>query len=506
MKGFASYYLEFFITFFNNIWKFITTRLGSWGTIFSGDIPSYFRSLSMSSASFNFWDWVAYVFVTLINLALVFFICYRLVQLIRRYIIYRGNSVNKDKLLEELAIAKMQITELNKEKIRLYELQLGTKVTGPPPTEDSEEEVEEYAGRFAKLAQIDQQYAEGNYVTTMSDADKVTLAELVERFRNFTASQLHLYYSPYHARCYFAGMATTKLLILEGISGTGKTSFPYAMSKFFKNNASIVSVQPSWRDKADLLGYFNEFTKQFNESDFLSSVYEANYRDEPRFVILDEMNLARIEYYFAEFLSVMEMPDVTEWNIEVVSRSFPDDPILLEEGKLRVPQNIWFVGTANQDDSTFAITDKVYDRAISIDINKRGEYFDAPLTEPINCTYDYLDRLFFDAVNDYRISDSGRKAIDEVEEYITEKLRVSFGNRIKRQLDRYIPVFVACGGTEIEALDFVLMSKIFRKFTMLNIPFLTKELNGLIALLDRLFGKNVMQYSIEYIKELIKTA
>lgn len=189
-------------------------------------------------------------------------------------------------------------------------------------------------------------------------------------------------------------MATSKVLILEGISGTGKTSLPYAMGKFFNKETSIISVQPSWRDRAELLGYLNEFTKKFNETDFLKAVYQAGYSDKPNFIVLDEMNLARIEYYFAEFLSVMEMPDVHEWKIDLVPASEPSDPKLLINGKLFINQNTWFIGTANKDDSTFTITDKVYDRATPIVINNKAELIDCDYTNNVQMTFDYLDELF----------------------------------------------------------------------------------------------------------------
>ena len=90
------------------------------------------------------------------------------------------------------------------------------------------------------------------------------------------------------------------------------------MGKFFKNDAKIISVQPSWRDRTEMIGYLNEFTKKFNETDFLEAVYEATYRTDINFVVLDEMNLARVEYYFADFLSLLEMPHPSEWLVDLV--------------------------------------------------------------------------------------------------------------------------------------------------------------------------------------------
>ena len=103
-----------------------------------------------------------------------------------------------------------------------------------------------------------------------------------------------LYYTPEIVRRFIAGMAASKLLILEGISGTGKTSLPHSFSRFLSNPATMVAVQPVFRDRTELLGYFNEFSKRFNETEFLRASYEANYREDPNFIVLYEMNLARI--------------------------------------------------------------------------------------------------------------------------------------------------------------------------------------------------------------------
>ena len=112
------------------------------------------------------------------------------------------------------------------------------------------------------------------------------------------------------------------------------------MGRFFKNPAAICSVQPSWRDRAEMIGYLNEFTKKFNETDFLKALYETLYRDDMNFIVLDEMNLARIEYYFAEFLSIMEMPNVNEWKIDIVPTSEENDPKNLINGKVYIGQSI----------------------------------------------------------------------------------------------------------------------------------------------------------------------
>ena len=197
---------------------------------------------------------------------------------------------------------------------------------------------------------------------------------------------------------YLTAIRTKPFILLAGISGTGKTSLAYAWGYFVKNESTIASVQPSWRDRTELFGYFNEFTKKFNETEVLKAMYEASYNDEMYLTILDEMNIARVEYYFAEMLSILEMPSRDEWVIDLVPNVWPNDPKHLPDGKLKIPDNMWYIGTINNDDSTFMVTDKVYDRAMPIDINDKGQAFDAPATEGIKINSSYLENLFKKAI------------------------------------------------------------------------------------------------------------
>jgi hypothetical protein len=98
------------------------------------------------------------------------------------------------------------------------------------------------------------------------------------------------------------------------------------LGKFFQNDAQICSVQPSWRDRSELLGYFNEFTKKFNETDFLKALYEASWRKDKQHHRPRRNELGPHRILFAEFLSMMEMPDYSEWKIELINNPDADDP------------------------------------------------------------------------------------------------------------------------------------------------------------------------------------
>jgi len=303
---------------------------------------------------------------------------------------------------------------------------------------------------------------------------------------------------------FISSFGATRLIILQGISGTGKTSLAYAFGKFVMNDTMIAPVQPSWRDRTELFGYFNEFTKRFNETEMLKKIYEAGYNDDTYLMVLDEMNIARVEYYFAEMLSILEMPIRDEWVIDLVSAGWPNDPKRLDDGRITLPGNMWYVGTANNDDSTFAITDKVYDRAMPIDINEKGKYFDAPYTEPLRLSATYFESLLDQAKIDHKVSQETLDKLAELDDYVIAHFRLAFGNRIMKQLNDFVPVYVACGGTELDGLDYVLCHKIFRKFESLNLSFIRDEIDGLISYLDKNFGRQNMNECKDYLRRLQK--
>ena len=367
---------------------------------------------------------------------------------------------------------------------------------------EAEETMEEIASRFPKLSHVDHEYQNKN--TDIPEVEGLTLKQLCENFRNFAASQLGLYYTIDTIRQLFAGIGASKLVILEGISGTGKTSMPYALGKFFAHDAEICSVQPNWKDRSELLGYYNEFTKKFNESEFLRALYTVSYRKDLNIIVLDEMNLARVEYYFAEFLSILEMPNPNEWNIEMIGSHDVNDPKLFKNGKLKIPQNVIFFGTANNDDSTFTISDKVYDRAICLFFDNKGIAFDAPYQAPMLIPYTQMQRLYDEADKKYPVDPKTLEKFAQLDDFVIKKFRLAFGNRILKKLKKFVPCYVACGGTELDGIDFIFTNKILKKFESLNIAFLKNELKELNAMLDKLFGANTFPMARKFIENMLK--
>lgn len=476
------------------------------------DVPAYISIFQSYNGKLSAGQWVgAILCVILIMAALVAIIWVGLYFGKRLWKKIVGDKVINQDLLDEIDNLKRELIKTTREKDRILGLKIayqGYDVIEGNEGEDTSSAKKEGESRFYKLTEVDTYYASPDYKPREYQTDW-TLEELCERFRNYACNNpdrpwRHLYYEPKIIRLFFASLATTRLIILQGISGTGKTSLPECVGHFLDNSTTIASVQPSWRDRTELFGYFNEFTKRFNETEVLKAMYSATYNEDVYLTVLDEMNIARVEYYFAEMLSILEMPSRDQWVVDLVPSGWPSDPKHVEKGRFRLPENMWYVGTANNDDSTFAISDKVYDRGMPININSKAAPYDAPLTEKMPVNYKYLESLFAKAQQEHRVSDENLQKFDEMDNYVIEHFRLAFGNRIVKQLREFVPVYVACGGTEIDGLDYVLCNKILRKFESLNLAYIRDEVDDYIQYLSDKFGEENMGECKDYLQRLKK--
>ena len=332
------------------------------------------------------------------------------------------------------------------------------------------------------------------------------LEEFCEQFRYYAANRLGLYYDIEDIRRFVAGMSVSHILILQGMSGTGKTSLAHAFGSFIDNSSTVIPVQPMWKERTDLIGYYNEFTKRFNETLLLEKMYEANYSKDIYVTVLDEMNIARVEYYFAEFLSLLELPNPDERFLDVVSDKWENDPRQLHDGRIKLPTNMWFIGTANNDDSTFAISDKVYDRAMILNLDNKAERFMAPPTNQMKVSAEQFERMVQVALKEFEVSRRNRKRLEALDAYLIEHFHITFGNRIMKQILQYIPVYISCGGDELTALDDILSKKVIRKLETQNPIYLRNAAEGLLSFIDDLFGAENMTMCKEHIARILRNA
>ncbi|MDE6790325.1 MAG: hypothetical protein K2J61_01255, partial [Clostridia bacterium] len=125
MAAFAEYYVNFLWAWLKNLWYFIKTFFYLFYKLFIGDAISYCQNLGQHANTFDVWGWICLIIVSLANIAFLFFVCYRLFQLVRRYIFFRAKEVDKDRLMEEVARLKEQADQLVKEKSKIFALKLG---------------------------------------------------------------------------------------------------------------------------------------------------------------------------------------------------------------------------------------------------------------------------------------------------------------------------------------------------------------------------------------------
>ncbi|MEG4856443.1 AAA family ATPase [Microcoleus sp. K1-B6] len=254
-------------------------------------------------------------------------------------------------------------------------------------------------------------------------------------------------------RRYHLALQTRKFVILSGVSGTGKTWLTQAYAEAINAEYQLVPVAPNWTTNEDLLGYFNPITLKYHDTDFNRFLREAatEYRRakkeerlvKPYHLVLDEMNLARVEYYFAKFLSVMEVR---------MRQETAGEEIL--ESELLTP-NLYFIGTVNVDETTHGFADKVYDRAQLIELTVDGPQLEEYLVKEA-CDKACVEVLMqvWDAV--HFVAPFAFRVMDEIVTYVkqAEKLSVPWNEALDEQLlQKVLPKFKGVDSRVEKALE-----------------------------------------------------
>ena len=219
---------------------------------------------------------------------------------------------------------------------------------------------------------------------------------------------------------FIEALKTKPFLLLAGISGTGKSQKVKELAfltcpkdgvlnadSTTPGNYCLIEVKPNWHDSTDLLGYYSNLTEKYTITPFLHFVHKAAINPNvPFFVCLDEMNLAPVEQYFAEYLSVLETRTMKDGKIETAEllskklfescsedRGYTDAELdvlrYLKENGLRLPENLFVIGTVNMDDTTHQFSRKVIDRAFTIEMN--GDELEEMFADKNAHVLDYTD-------------------------------------------------------------------------------------------------------------------
>lgn len=291
-------------------------------------------------------------------------------------------------------------------------------------------------------------------------------------------------------RSFLCSLRSSKLTILKGYSGTGKSSLPVLFAKYLKGECVVIPIQPNWRTKQDIIGFYNYFTNRFIPTELTQTLLRANVsKDRIFIVILDEMNLARVEYYFSEFNSKLWM-DSDKRKIELfdgVTQYSGKVSQYVTDNKINIPDNVYFVGTINEDDSVSPISDKIFDRAQVV------EFMELPSSKSVGNLELANENIDFTKYTKYSIFSKEKEDIkvdmyivDEVNRFIKENFNKVIGFRSLKQVEQFIKSYKISGGKEIDAVDMQLVSKFIPKLKYLysteeieNLEFLNEQIKDL---------------------------
>lgn len=357
------------------------------------------------------------------------------------------------------------------------------------------------------------------YRASMEHESVPGLKQFAEELQHRIATaeeQVELFYPLEDIRLLLGGLAMSQLHVFQGISGTGKTSLAKAFAKAMGGFCTDIAVQAGWRDRDDLLGHYNAFERRFYEKDCLQALYKAQtprWRDTCNVILLDEMNLSRPEQYFAEFLSALEKNNRDERLISLAETAMPNAPVMLRDGrKILVPSNVWFIGTANHDETTNELADKTYDRAHVMTLPKQDHRFSIKQYDPASFSYASLNKAFDEACNKHRQEVAellGWLSNDGLTTRLEKDFGLGWGNRFEKQAMRFIPVIKAAGGSEAEALDHLLSTRVMRKGKVtgrydVSLDALKNLQEGLLTFWDEAGLEGVPQSCVELLENDIR--
>lgn len=286
-------------------------------------------------------------------------------------------------------------------------------------------------------------------------------------------------FEPWQIATYVTALRTKPFVILAGVSGTGKSKLPALISQATGGNCHLIPVRPDWTDSSDVLGYC-DLQGQFKPGALLWIVREAANNPDRHFVcIMDEMNLARVEHYFAEVLSQVENrhPDR--------AGKFFSGPLICQDlreedeewGQQVLPPNLAIVGTVNMDESAYGFSRKVLDRAFTLELSEIhldlwGNEFD----ENPGIDVWPVELWFPRAINLNglkNISAEDKQKIDEVIKVLTEvntiliQAQLQVGYRVRDEVALFvlhaediIDSFVTTNKMQVNPLDLALQMKI----------------------------------------------
>lgn len=362
-------------------------------------------------------------------------------------------------------------------------------------------------------------------------------AELIKLIQEQLALRGYNYESRF-LRQLLLSLTTGQMVVLMGPSGTGKTTIIKQLADVIDANYEIIPVQPSWTDKQDLLGFYNPIRKLFVPTAFLDCLIKA--KDNPDrlyFICLDEMNLAQIEYYLADILSIREVPgerlrlysdfeyeqNLSEigWFIQHVLKSDKSiEEVMLDEEintmmhfemtaryknmqrympQLEIPSNIRIIGTMNVDGAVQTISPKIIDRSFIIPVMKQSKKEIIDNQKTIG-RYP-LHPATFSSESTKNISSALRSGLNKIQQELTN-LNITYNDRVEKHLQQYYNTAHDFEIKTKQQLDDLVVMKLFPR---IHDTFEDAQIRGLIEQIKSELGEDSQAFKkLEHMQSRMK--
>ncbi|MFD2618388.1 McrB family protein [Terrilactibacillus laevilacticus] len=343
----------------------------------------------------------------------------------------------------------------------------------------------------------------GEEITDTSPSGVSIEQKILKRFKK-SAENNGLYYDDADLVNFHTAMKTGNLVILAGMSGTGKSKivncYAQALGLEDRGNFKKIPVRPFWQDDSDLIGYLDVINNIYRPGDsglidFLFEADKEENKDKLYIVCFDEMNLARVEHYFSQFLSVLEEDPNGQRKIRLYNRDFQNRLYNSQKynDTLNIGDNVLFVGTVNLDESTFQFSDKVLDRANVIHLKLRNFKEVAEAAKKANVTDSIGTATFtkeqYFGTRPLSMENQSFQLLDNELDFLWElherlhksNDKIGVGLRIVRQIDCYLQCLPSTEYlSRTEAFDLQVTQRILTKISGGE-----DQLNSLIGTYDK---------------------
>ena len=392
----------------------------------------------------------------------------------------------RKKLLEEIAALREENLQMRRRLAELPEA-----IPEPPVPDGPEEEIapQHQFSRFPILRSVDERYNSGIRNQEAGgggeDGNNISLAALAAHLRGYAAAHYGLCAPPDVFASLLGAMAVSDWIVLHGEK---TAALPQAVAAALGQEAHLIPAHQS------LLGSQDAVTKLYNETRLLRVLYEASYQPGPCFAVLD--GRASPDEYTRLLQAAQTKPSA----LRLAADAWPGDPILLHEGALNFPENLWLFCTGEGGAVESPMRLYIYTEGAIKEAAAEIPY----AARPLALSAARLRTLLLAAAEEYPVPDGLAAKIARTAAYLAERLDVSMDAKTERQMTRFMGVCLACGLAPENALDAFFYHKALRRMEHAD-PFLLRyELAGFRRFLDETFGKHGMPLTRAFTNNLQK--